>query len=74
MLEIIKSPGVIFNITYHAEPTLVKINNGVLNREKSCFIERAFERVIVTGSSKMLTSKVGTAEHLRPVRANRFRA
>lgn len=38
------------------------------------FIERAFERVIVTGSSKMLTSEVGTAEHLRPVRANQFRA
>lgn len=70
MLKIIKSQGVKFNITHHAGPTLAKINNRFLNME-SCeyLIERASKRVIVTGSSKVLTSEVGTAEHLRPVSA-----
>lgn len=76
MLEIIKSRGVTFNTTHHAGPTLAKLNNRFLNMEKSCecLIERAFGRVIVTGSSKLLTSEVGTAEHLRPVSPNTFRA
>lgn len=77
VFKIIKSwGGVKFNVTYNARPTLARINSKFLNTVNSCefLIKRAFERVMVTGSSKMLTSEVGTVVHLRPVRANKFRA
>lgn len=77
VFKIIKSwGGVKFNVTYNARPTLARINSKFLNTVNSCefLIKRAFERVMVAGSSKMLTSEVGTVVHLRPVRANKFRA
>lgn len=74
--KIVTSQGAKFNFTNDAGPTLAEINNKFCNMEKSCVFltERAFERVIVTGSSRMLTREVGIAEHLRPVKVNRFRA
>lgn len=57
VFKIINSWGVKCNITYIVGPTLARINNQFLNMEKNCelLIKRAFERVIVAGSSKMLT-------------------
>lgn len=77
VFKITKSWGVKFNTTtYNAGPTLARVNNKLLNMKKNCefLLKRAFEMVVVTGSSKMLTSEVCTAAHLRPVRAKRFRA